>query len=142
MGNCLGLISTFLLKPSPLILDIADDGLTAGGDVHTLDDDLLLPLAAMPIQSFDEHGMGAGEFAGLGEVFTTTLKRQGGPYRPHRGSRNSAAFQSFARSRAQRGAPAGRMIAESRPLTADNGARFRSSASLTAPSFRELYSER
>jgi hypothetical protein len=75
MGNCLGLISTFLLKPSPLMLDIADDGLTAGGDVHTLDDDLLLPLAAMPIQSFDEHGMGAGEFAGLGEVFTTTLKR-------------------------------------------------------------------
>jgi hypothetical protein len=60
-GQLLGVDFDFLAQFSPLMLNGADDRLAGGGDVDALNNDLLLPFAAMPIQSFDEQGMRAGE---------------------------------------------------------------------------------
>jgi hypothetical protein len=60
MGNrlCMGLSLMFIRDPSPG-LDGTDDGLPARVDVHVLDSDLLLSLAAMPVQGLDEGHVGA-----------------------------------------------------------------------------------
>jgi len=54
MGKCMGLILRFRCKPTPRTLDIADDGLAPLVYVDVLDCDLLLPFAAMSVESLSE----------------------------------------------------------------------------------------
>jgi hypothetical protein len=61
MGNllCMGLILRFPAIPTPRGLDRADHRLPARVDVNVLDSDLLLALAAMAIERFEEDSMAA-----------------------------------------------------------------------------------
>ena len=47
--------------PSPRSGDVADDRLTARMHMYMLDGDLLLPLAAMPVEGFEQRGMRASK---------------------------------------------------------------------------------
>jgi hypothetical protein len=84
----IGLILRFRRNPSPWRLDYTNDGLTAGMHVHVLDGDLLLALAAVPIQRVEQHREGAGELASLIQVFMPQAGRvavQGDRVAVHRG---------------------------------------------------------
>ena len=56
----MGLILQFRLNPSPRGLNYTNDGLPTGMHVHVLDRDLLLALAAMAIERFEEGGVRSG----------------------------------------------------------------------------------
>jgi len=60
-----GLIVRFRLNPSPGI-NYANNGLPAGMNMHVLDNDPLLPLAAVAVEHIEQHGEGARELASLG----------------------------------------------------------------------------
>jgi hypothetical protein len=57
---CMGLIHQFLSIPRPPGFNRADYGLSASMHVDVLYGDLLLTVAAMPIESVEQHGIGAG----------------------------------------------------------------------------------
>ena len=63
-----------LRSPPPGGLDHADDRLPARMDVDVLDRDLLLALAAVAVERFEQRGIGAGELVGLGEVLAPALE--------------------------------------------------------------------
>lgn len=63
------LILRFRLNPSPRCLDYADHGLPAGMNVHVLDRDPLLALAAMAIERIEQHCESSGELTGLVQMF-------------------------------------------------------------------------
>ena len=71
------------------MLDVADDRLPALVDVDVLDGDLLLALAAMAVQGFEQRGVGAGEPVRLVQVLAAALERllaeHGAPVAFHRG---------------------------------------------------------
>src|ERR1700733_16049117 len=71
----MGLILRFPWSPSPRGTDHADDSLTAGMHVDVLHRHLLLALAAMPVQSIEEHGVRARKLVGLVQVLTSALER-------------------------------------------------------------------
>jgi hypothetical protein len=54
------------VRTLPPALDIADDGLAALVNVNMLDRDLLLALAAVPVERIEQYRIGAGELVGLG----------------------------------------------------------------------------
>jgi hypothetical protein len=56
MGKCMGLFLSFVRHPSPRGGNGADDGLAAGVDSDVLNRDLLLPLAAVAIESLEQDG--------------------------------------------------------------------------------------
>jgi hypothetical protein len=75
MGNssgCMGLFLFFFRAPTPRG-DGTDDRLTAGMDVDVLDSDLLLPLAAIPLERFDLHREGPQQLGG--EIAVAVLLR-------------------------------------------------------------------
>jgi hypothetical protein len=49
----------------PSRIKYAYDRLSAGVHVHMFDRDLLLPLASMPVQSFQQDRIGSGKLVGL-----------------------------------------------------------------------------
>ena len=56
MGNALhGVVPLISMRPHPPGLDVADDGLAAFVDVDVLDRDLLLALAAVAIEGFEQR---------------------------------------------------------------------------------------
>jgi hypothetical protein len=59
----MGLTSTFLVTPTPLVLDVANDGLPTLVNVHVFDGNLLLALAAMAVKRLKQSGVGAGKLA-------------------------------------------------------------------------------
>ena len=67
MGNllCMGLILRFRAIPTPRGLDHADDSLPASMDMDVLDRDLLLALAAVAVERFEQRGVGAGKLVRL-----------------------------------------------------------------------------
>ena len=58
----------------PRGLDDADDGVAAGMHMDMFHCDLLLALAAMPIERFEQRGVGAGKFVRLREVLLSALE--------------------------------------------------------------------
>ena len=58
-------LSIFAIPPGG---DLSDDGLAALIDVHVLNNDLLLALAAMLGERFNLSGVRPREFCGLGQV--------------------------------------------------------------------------
>jgi hypothetical protein len=75
MGNlfCMGLILRFRAFPTPRRLDHPHHRLPAGMDVDMLHRDLLLALAAVAVERFEQRGEAAGELIGLGEVLAPAL---------------------------------------------------------------------
>jgi hypothetical protein len=75
IGNLprLGLILQLGAIPGPRRPDHAHHRLTAGMNVNVLHRHLLLSLATMAIQGFEERGECAGKFVRLGEILTPTL---------------------------------------------------------------------
>jgi hypothetical protein len=71
----MGLILKFPGSPSPGGPHHADDSLTAGMHVDVLYRHLLLALAAMPVESLEEHGVRARQLVGLVQVPTSALRR-------------------------------------------------------------------
>src|SRR5262245_438634 len=74
MGKCMGLFLRFRCEPSPPALDVADDGLTALVDVDMLHRDLLLALAAVPVEGIEQSRVGAGELVRLAQSFPSALE--------------------------------------------------------------------
>jgi len=71
----MGLTLWFLLIPTPRRPDYPDHRLPAGVHVHVLNGHLLLALAAVPVERFNERRIGAGELVRLGEVLSPALER-------------------------------------------------------------------
>jgi hypothetical protein len=69
---CMGLFLRFLLGPSPRV-DGADDRLSSGTHMNVLDRNLLLPLAAVALESLDLHCKGSQQLGG--EVAVAVLLR-------------------------------------------------------------------
>jgi hypothetical protein len=61
----MGLILKFWVSPHPPGPDHADDSLATGMHVDVLHGYLLLALAAMPVQSVEQHDIGSGQLVGL-----------------------------------------------------------------------------
>jgi hypothetical protein len=91
MGNllCMGLILRFRAIPTPRRLHHAHHRLTTGMNVDVLDRDLLLALAAVAVEGFEQRGEAAGELVRLGEVlapaFEGLLADHGAAVALHRG---------------------------------------------------------
>ena len=91
MGNllCVGLFLRFCAIPTPRRADDADDRLSASMDMDMLHRDLLLALAAMAVEGFEQGGIGAGQLVGLGKVLATPFEglfaEHGAPVAFHRG---------------------------------------------------------
>ena len=66
MGNllCMRLFLPFRTLP-PWGADHTDDRVSAGVHMHMLNSDLLLPLAAMPVENLEQGCKGAGELISL-----------------------------------------------------------------------------
>ena len=81
MGNlfCMGLILKFGAIPTPRCLDNSDHRLPAGMDVDVFNRHLLLALAAVAVERFDQRGEGAGELIRLVQVFAPALEALGDP---------------------------------------------------------------
>src|SRR5437868_4379393 len=58
---CMRLISGFLVTPTPLARDVADDGLPALVDGHVLDRDLLFASRPVALEGFHLDREGSGE---------------------------------------------------------------------------------
>ena len=69
----MGLILWFWRCPTPRI-DAADDGLAATVNVNVLDSYLLLALAAVPVQSFEQRRVCPRELVRLGQIFASALE--------------------------------------------------------------------
>src|SRR5215210_8624748 len=76
MGNllCMGLILRICAIPTPLGLDSAHHCLATGVHMNVLHRNLLLTLAAMAIERFEQGGVGTGELVSLAQVFAPALK--------------------------------------------------------------------
>jgi hypothetical protein len=61
----MGLILKFRATPSPRGTDHANDSLATGMHVDVLHGHLLLAVAAMPVQSVEQHDVGARQLIGL-----------------------------------------------------------------------------
>lgn len=65
---CMGLFLEFAGVPTPRLAgcgDHADHRLPARMDMDVFDGDLLLALAAMAVEGFDQRRIGAGQLVGL-----------------------------------------------------------------------------
>jgi hypothetical protein len=58
MGNCMGLILLFCVAPTPRRFDNANHGLPARMDVDVFDRGLLLALAAVSVEAFEQRCVG------------------------------------------------------------------------------------
>ena len=88
---CMGLFSTFFARPSPRGrgADVAYDGLAARMYVDVFHNNLLLTLAAVPVESFEQSRVSTGALVGLIEILAPSLERlftdHGAPVAFHRG---------------------------------------------------------
>ena len=107
-------------------------------DVDVLDRDLLLALAAMAVEGFEQRRVGAGELVGLGEVLAPALEGlladHGAPVAFHRGVvggdqlRRHHAFQLVLRRDADQRGDGGAQLLVARPP----GSEFFSQSACTA----------
>jgi hypothetical protein len=70
-----GVDPLFSVRTLPPALDIADDGLAALVNVNMLDRDLLLTLAAVPVERIEQDRIAAREFVCLAQGFAPALER-------------------------------------------------------------------
>jgi len=70
-----GVVPLISVRTHPRTLDVADDGLAPLVYVDMLDRDLLLPLAAMSVEGFEQGCVRARQLVRLREIFPPTLER-------------------------------------------------------------------
>ena len=113
MCKSMGLILCFRCEPSPPALNVADDGLAAFVNVNVLDRDLLLALAAVPVERIEQDRIAARQFVRLVQILLLSLKRlitqRSAPITFHRGVmasnelRRDHAFELIPRFNADQG---------------------------------------
>jgi hypothetical protein len=85
---CMGLFLCFRCEPSPRALDVADYGLPAFVNVDVFDRHLLLALATVPIETFEQRRIGPRKLVCMVEVLLSALEcliaERGAPVALHR----------------------------------------------------------